>query len=377
MLKNHQCIVFGIEHYTALGIVRSLGREGILPDLIAVKGKSTVVSSSKYVSKVHYVDSIEEGYGVLLKEYGGFVNINNLPVVYCSDDKTMGYLDLHYDEIKNRFILFSAYKQGRITEYMDKFKILECAKKNGLNVLETKLCKNGEIPDGIEYPIITKSISPNVGGWKSDVHICASEQELREAYKDIKADTVLLQKYIEKKNELCLDGFSTNKGEQLFISIATTYNYLIKGYYSPFMTVKSFNNEQLYESLKGMFLDIGFDGVFSIEFLIDENDELYFSEINFRVSTWNWASTMAGMNLPYLWGETMTSGKVPEDVNKPIPDDFTAMVEPIDYGHRVDTCKISSAEWLADFKNADVTYYYDKNDLEPYFTMMRNWERLK
>ena len=352
MLKNHKCIVFGIEHYTALGIVRSLGREGILPDLIAVKGKSNVVSSSKYVSKVHYVDSIEEGCGVLLKEYGGFANINNLPVVYCSDDKTMGYLDLHYDEIKSRFILFSAHKQGRITEYMNKFKILECAKKNGLNILETKLCKNGEIPDGIEYPIITKSISPNV-------------------------DTVLIQKYIEKKNELCLDGFSTNRGNQLFISIATTYNYLIKGYYSPYMTVKNFDNEQVYESLKGMFSDIGFDGVFSVEFLIDENDDLYFSEINFRVSTWSWASTTAGMNLPYLWGETMTSGKVPEDIYKPIPDDFTAMVEPIDYGKRVDTGKTTPAEWLADFKNADVTYYYDKDDLEPNYTMMRNWERLK
>ena len=247
MLKNHKCIVFGIEHYTALGIVRSLGREGILPDLIAVKGKSSVVSSSKYVSKVHYVDSIEEGYDVLLREYGGFANLNTLPVVYCSDDKTMGYLDLHYEEIKNRFILFSAHKQGRITEYMDKFKILDCAKKNGLNILETKLCKNGEIPEGIEYPIITKSISPNVGGWKSDVHICESVQELKEAYKEIKAGTVLIQRYIEKKNELCLDGFSTNKGKQLFISTATTYNYLIKGYYSPYMTVKNFNNERVYE----------------------------------------------------------------------------------------------------------------------------------
>ena len=377
MLKNHKCIVFGIEHYTALGIVRSLGREGILPYLIAVKGKSTVVSSSKYVAKVHYVDSIEEGYNVLLKEYGGFANLNALPVVYCSDDKTMGYLDLHYDEIKNRFILFNAHKQGRITEYMDKFNILNCAKKNGLKILETKICKNGDIPEDLEYPIITKSISPNVGGWKSDVYVCASKQELKNAYKNIRADTVLIQKYIEKKNELCLDGFSANNGTKLFISTATTYNYLIKGYYSPYMTIKNFKDEQVYKALRGMFSDIGFDGVFSVEFLIDENDTLYFSEINFRVSTWSWASTVAGMNLPYLWGKAVTSGNVSEDIFKPIPEDFIAMVEPIDYAKRVDTGKISPGEWLADFKNANVTYYYDKEDLEPYYTMMRNWERLK
>ena len=377
MLKNHKCIVFGIEHYTALGIVRSLGREGIFPDLIAVKGKSTVVSSSKYISRVHFVNSIEEGYSVLLNEYGGAANINNLPVVYCSDDKTIGFLDLHYDEIKNKFILFNAHKQGRITEYMDKFKILECAQKNGFNILETKLCKKGDIPDGIEYPVITKSISPNVGGWKSDVHICYSENDLKDAYNDIKADTVLIQKYIEKKNELCLDGLSTDKGTQLFVSIATTYNYLIKGYYSPYMTVKNFDNERIYESLRKIFSAIGFDGIFSVEFLIDENDNLYFSEINFRVSTWSWASTMSGMNLPYLWGEIMTSGNVTDNIYKAIPDDFTAMVEPIDYGKRVDTGKITPAEWLADFKNANVTYYYDMDDPEPFFIMMRNWERMK
>lgn len=377
MLKDHKCIVFGIEHYTALGIVRSLGREGILPDLIAVKGKAAVVSTSKYVSKIHFVQTVEEGYKLLLREYGTASNLNKLPVVWCSDDKTMGYLDLHYNEIKDKFIFFSAYRQGRITEYMDKFKILECAKKNGLQVLETKLCKNGEIPEDIQYPIITKSISPNVGGWKSDVHICDSAKELREAYKNIKADRVLLQKYIEKKNELCLDGFSTEHGKDLFIAIATTYNYLIKGYYSPYMTVKNFNDKKLYESLKGMFAEIGFDGVFSIEFVIDETGVPYFSEINFRVSTWSWASTMAGMNLPVLWGETMLTGIMPDDIYKPIPDDFSAMVEPIDYGKRVDTGKITPAQWLADFKDAKVTYYYDPDDTPPYFTMMENWERLK
>lgn len=375
MLKDHKCIVFGIEHYTALGIVRSLGREGIYPDLIAVSGKAPVVSSSKYVSKVYRAGTVAEGYEILIREYAG--EDENLPVVYCSDDKTVGYLDLHYDELKDRFIFFNAQKQSGITEYMDKFEILKCAKKHGFSVLETRLCENGEISADIKYPIITKSISPNVGGWKSDVHICASEEELKEAYKDIKADRVLIQKYIEKENELCLDGFSYGKGTKVFIATATTYNYLIKGYYSPYMTVGNFENESLLKSLREMFADIGFDGVFSVEFLKDASGELYFSEINFRVSTWSWASTMAGMNLPVWWAEaTLAGGNVGCEA-MPIPSEFKAMVEPIDYGKRVDTGKITSGEWLADFKDAQVTYYYDKYDPEPFYVMVRNWEKLK
>lgn len=376
MLKDHQVIVFGIEHYTALGVVRSLGREGIFPSLIAVKGKVPIVSCSKYVSKVHFVDTVADGYQVLLKEYGCCPNLNNLPVVYCSDDKTLGYLDAHYDEIKNKFIFFNAYKQGRISEFMDKFNILDCAKRHGLNVLETKKCRRGEVPEEIEYPIITKSISPNAGGWKADVHICHTEEELRAAYKEIKADTVLIQKFIEKKNELCLDGLAIRHGTELFIPQATTYNYLITGYYSPYMTSTNFDNPEVFEALHAMFAEIGFDGVFSVEFLIDQDDRLYFSEINFRVSTWCWVSTVFGMNLPVLWGEAMLLGNLPENAKKLFPDNCTSLVEPIDYGKRVDTGKITPGQWLADFKDANVTYYYDKDDPAPFLLMMENWKKL-
>ena len=378
MLKDHQVILFGVEHYTGLVTVRSLGEKGIFPDVIAMKGRAPIVTCSKYVSKAHFVDSVEEGYELLIKEYGTCPNLNRLPIIYCSDDRTLGYLDSHYDEIKNKFIFFSAYQQGRISEYMDKFNILDCAKRHGLNTLETKKCMHGEIPEGLEYPIITKSISPNVGGWKADVHICHSEDELREAYKHIKADTVLLQKFIEKKNELCLDGMTINHGKDLYIPQATTYNYLISGYYSPYMTSQNFDNSsELYKSLREMFAEIGFDGIFSVEFLVDQDNKLYFSEINFRVSSWCWAATKNGINLPFLWGEGMVSGKLPEESLRPFSGSCISMVEPIDYGKRVDSGKITPAEWLADFKNADVTYYYDKDDLEPYYEMMRNWKRLK
>ncbi len=33
---------------------------------------------------------------------------------------------------------------------------------------------------------------------------------------------------------------------------------------------------------------------------------------------------------------------------------------------------ITCAQWLSEFKNADVTYYYDKQDMEPFYVMMEN-----
>lgn len=376
MWKDRLCIVMAIEHYNPLGQIRSLGEAGVRPIYIAIKGRAKIASVSKYISKCHYVNTVEEGYEILLKEYGNVAaETGKKPFLFSSDDKGVGFLDLHYDELKDKFTFFNAGKQGRINEFMDKHNILELAKKHGLNVLEDRVCKRGEIPEGLGYPVITKSISPNVGGWKSDVHICYSEEELVEAYKSIEAPTVLVQKYIEKQNEYCMEGFSANKGKDVLIAIVSTYNYLLPDYYSPYMTVRNMTNDYIKNALKGMFEEIGFEGVYEVEFLIDQDGTYYFGEINFRNSTWSYASTKAGMPLPVLWAETQDQGFMNKDVVKEF-DEFTAMVEPIDYAKRVKTGKVDLAEWIKDFKEAKCGYYYSSDDIEPWRVCVNNWNNL-
>ena len=168
-------------------------------------------------------------------------------------------MDNHYDELKDKFYFFNAGEHGRINYFMDKNNILELAKKHGLNVLESRVCKKGEIPERLRYPVITKSISPVVGGWKSDVHICHSEKELKMAYEGIEAPVVLVQHYIEKQNEYCIEGFSANKGKDVLFAIASTYNYLLSDYYSPYMTVRKMDIESIKQALEGMFEEIGFE----------------------------------------------------------------------------------------------------------------------
>lgn len=372
-LNRHLFIVFALDHYNPLGAIRSLGENGINPIFIAVKHRADLGTKSKYLSKLHKVNSVEEGYEILISQYG---NESVKPFIITCDDRTTGFLDKKYNELKDKFIFFNAGSAGRINEFMDKNNILTIAKKHGLNVLETRVIKNGEIPKDLEYPIITKSISPNVGGWKSDVHICQNSKELKDAFANIKSPLVLVQKFIEKKNELCLDGFCANKGNDFFVGIASTYKYLIPGYYSPYMDVFEFDNEEVFNSLKSMLGEIGFEGVFSIEFLMDDNNELWFLEVNFRNSTWSYASTIAGMPLPYLWALSMEKGELPNNSYSHF-EKFEAMVEPIDFGKRVETNKVSFAEWLFDFKRAKCTYYFNEKDPGPNSTIIEHWDNLK
>lgn len=377
MWKDHLCIVMAIEHYNPLGLIRSLGEAGVHPVYIAIKGRTTVASSSKYISRCHYADTVEAAYTILMEEYGDYGAATGLlPYLFTSDDKSIGFLDAHYEELKDKFITFNAGAANRINFYMDKFNILELAKKHGLNVLEARVCRHGEVPEDLEYPVITKAITPNVGGWKSDVFICHHAEELRMAYQKIKAHTVLVQKYIEKKNEYCMEGFSACRGTQTLIAIASTYNYLLPDYYSPYMTIRNVDNPALEQALKAMLAEIGFEGIFEIECLIDQDDTLYFSEINFRNSGWSYAATCAGMPLAVLFAETQDTGCLREDARKEIGEGFTAMLEPVDYAKRVKTGSIRLSDWLICFKQAGCCYYYNPEDPQPWNYCVENWDRL-
>lgn len=373
MYKNHPVVVFATEHYNTLGLIRSLGEAGMAPDYISITGKAKVASTSKYINKNIFVSSIEEGYKVLIEEYG---NISEKPVVLCMEDKVLCILDEHYDEISDKFIMFSSGAKGRTLEYMDKYNILELAKKHGLKTLDTIVVNKGEIPSGLTYPIITKSISPVIGGWKSDVHICENEDELKNAYDNILSPQVIIQRYIDKKNEYCLDGISLNKGKNNIIFIESVYNYLIKGYYSPYMTVKPFVNFEVKKPLDRMIEEIGFEGIYSIEFLIDKDDNYYFSEINFRHSTWAYAATVAGMNMPGLWVKGMIDGKIPVNVKKDFKP-FKAIVEPIDYQKRVIERKMDLNKWVCELIDCKCYFYFNKDDMEPFFEMVKNNEKLR
>ena len=376
MLQNRIFIVMGVEHYNPLGIIRSLGEYGIKSVYIGIDGRANVASQSKYISKCYKVKNYVEACQLLLDKYGNYSS-DNLPIVYLSDDDQLGYMDENYEKFAGKFIFFNAGEKGRITKYMDKFNILELAKKFGLKTPEAAAVKKGEIPQNVPFPIITKSIAPNVGGWKSDVFICENEEELKAAYEKIQSPIVLVQHYIDKKNEFALEGFSADHGRKTFISIASTYLYNIKGYYSPYHDVNNFKDEVLYDKFCGMFKEIGFEGIFEIEFLVDQDDELYFSEINFRNSTWSYASTCAGMNLPVLWARTMIEGKIPEDAYQEIENTFTAMVEPIDYQKRVVERNYDIEKWYEDFKNAKCKYYFNEKDLKPFFVMLENNTNLR
>lgn len=376
--NGHLCIVFALEHYNPLNMIRALGENGINPVYISVKRRYEVATFSKYISKLHRVNTVEEGYKLLFDEYGTLAEqTGKKPYIVFSDDKSVGYFDEHYEEWKDKFITYNAGSNNRINAFMDKYEIQQLAKKHGFNVLDSYvISKEDALPEGLWYPIITKDISPNSGSWKADVFICQNENELQEAIKKIESPLIMIQHFVDKQNELALEGYTINQGKDMHIVTEMTWKYLIQGYYSPYHDVKMFENKDMEAKLQAMFEEIGFEGVFEVEFLIDKDGTLYFMETNFRASAWNPTGKTVGMPLPYLWIKGMENGKIdPQDRKEFEP--FTSMSEVIDYAKRVEGGMCSFAEWLRDFKDAKCVYIYDKEDRGPWDEVIRNWENFK
>ena len=376
--NGHLVIVFALEHYNPLNMIRAFGEQGINPVYISVKRRYEVATKSKYISKRHRVDSVEDGFLLLINQYGRLSEeTGKKPYILFSDDKSVGYFDLHFEEWKDKFITYNAGRNGRINEFMDKYEIQQCAKRHGFNVLDSYVIKKGDpVPDGLWYPIITKDISPNLGSWKSDVFICQNKQELVEALEKITCPLIMLQHFVDKQNEMALEGYTINNGKEMQIITQMKWKYLIQGYYSPFHDVCMFTDKDMEIRLQAMFEEIGFEGVFEVEFLIDKDGTYYFMETNFRASAWNPTCKFAGMPLPYLWVKGMMNGYIDPNDRKEF-EPFTSMSEIIDYSKRVEGGLCSIAEWLRDFKDAKCVYIYDKEDRGPWDAVIRDWESFK
>lgn len=358
-----ETIVFCQEHYNPLGIIRSLGEAGYRPVAIVVRGGRPLSSRSKYLSKAIMVDSVEEGYDKLLEICS---ETRSRPFVFTSDDTITCFLNDHYDELADKANFFNAGEPGRLRHYMNKETLNELAVRCGLAVLEAVVVDTTERKSPIEYPVITKALDSLEDGWKKYMHICRSDADFAAAMDDFGSKRALVQKYIEKDNEYCIEGLSVDGGKKAMFSIASTYKYILPDSYSPYMDVTNCNEDHICAGLRAMLREIGFEGIYECEFLRDKDGSLYFGEINFRNSTWSYASTCAGMSLPAIWIEAMLDSEVQlEDYLHPVKEGFTAMVEPSDFKNRVLSRKKGLFGWIGDLIQTDCRYYLGKNDFKP------------
>ena len=362
---EHRHIVLCEDHYNPLGIIRSLGEEGIKPTVLLCTEHPHMLQYSKYIGELYHFKSIEEGFEYMQVHYG---KEKKKPFIYNGSDDITLLLDKHYEELKDHFYFTNG--QGKLAKYLLKYDSCLLAEECGIKVPKEELLKVGVLPTTLKYPVITKAATSAAGGaWKDQSFICENEEALKKAYTKIKTDNILVQEYIRKKNELCIDGISINGGDQVFMPYGCSYHNIQEGCYSNYMYFYPFLDQTLTEKIKKVIQGSNFTGIFCIEFLIGQDDELYFLETNYRNSGWSYAFTFGGFNLPFRWAVSTLEKKLYlEDFN--YKESFNVMQEMADFKDRVVGRRVSPFKWFKEFRNCDCTFFYNKLDTKPFWKVL-------
>lgn len=363
-MTSKKIIVAGGDNYNTLGIIRSLGEYSYRFDTILIKGKHPIASKSKYLKsqKLVVVDTPTEVYEYLFELKANFPE---KAYVVVEGDQLTGILDRHYNELVDNYIWNNAGEQGRLTEYLQKYKQIETARECGIEIAETYVVEGKKIPNGLRYPVITKATTSEVDHWKSEAFLCNNEKELEDALNSIRSPRVLVQQYIEKENEYCIDGFSINHGKETFISMLCKYKYIMDNNYSYYFTEENLLDGVLRNRISEFMRKVGYDGIWCIEFLLGKDGHLYFLENNFRNSGWSYASTCAGMSLPALWIEATEKGSISDIEEKQFKEEFTCMEEVEDFKRRVVGRKTNVFKWLQEYCECDCKLIAGRHDFKP------------
>jgi len=367
VIKN-MFIIFCVDHWNTLGILRSLRDKNISPMIILLQEgkKPYLVTSSNCKADIHIVYSLQEGYSLLLK-YG---NKDCKPFVLTGMDRIEAFLDNHFDELKNTFNIFNAGEQGRVVNLMNKEVQNELAESCGFTIIKSEIVNVGDLPQRIHYPLITKAIDSTVAGWKGYMHICYEEEDLLFAYSTMSPQKIMLQEYIEKKNEIAVNGLSINGGNNISIPLYLSYYRLKPDAYGSYIYIQKFNEVDLIDKIRKFFRLTHYNGIFEIEFIVDKKGKIFFMETNFRISAWVHGFAKCGLNLPYYYAKSVLKNEIECSTDKINKIPFVGMLEPSDFQAHVMNGEINLFKWLKELKNCDTYFYYDKKDKWPFYKMV-------
>ena len=303
IVKN-KVIIIGGNHHNALGVVRSLGLEGIYPDVIITSNtRFSYLKKSKYIRKYYIVkEDKKEILSILDNKYN---EEKYKPILIPTSDFAALLIDEEYNKLNKKYILPSIDdKQGEITKIMNKYSQIELAQKYGIKVINTHKIKTDstkDLPKLKKYPYIMKPLISAENGSKENMRICRTSSDIKEALDYAQREgfkEVILQEYINYEYELDIPGCCY--GDQLIIPAVVrklrrypegngvlSYAELIK----PSDEVKDISN---------LLKDIKLFSLFDLE-LFRTDDGFVLNEINFRNSGNSFACTRCGVNLPYIY----------------------------------------------------------------------------
>lgn len=365
-----EVLIIGGNHQNPLGVMEALGQKGIMSNVIVQNnGKNSFVLKSKYVKKGWVCSNGKEIINCILDNFKS--TKEKIVAIACSDNAA-SLLSDNYNLLSSFLIMPGMPQQGQLTAWMDKEKMIEEATRIGLKVPQTWLVHKGNIPDSLEYPCVTKSLT-SVGNGKAEFNMCMSRQELETFLKEqAYSETIQVQQYIDNAFEFQYLGCSLNGGTEIIIpgrthiEATSHFNNLT---FLKYMESKVIEDSTTLTKTEDFIRQTGYTGLFSVEFMHGKDGKDYFLEMNFRNDGNGFVVTSAGTNLPYIYylysagmdyRSELAQSCVRESYLMPEDSYFMLMLDG----------EISFKEWWKNMKKTTCFLTYYKGNTKPFWSLL-------
>lgn len=372
-IKN-KVIVIGGEHYNALGVIRSLGEQGIEPYFILIANDYiSPCSSSKYIKETFKIKSEQysDVYDFLMNNFN---NEEEKPILIPTGDPVEKFLDSNYDMLSKKYILPNIDNiQGKVLECMDKNYQHKLCEKFNVNVPNTWLIDlNDENDINQEFPnkiIIKPDVSAE--GKKSDILILDGDNK-KDGFLKFKQkgyNKVLVQEFIEYDMEYAMMGMAFD--DTVIIPGINSNDYIYPNKRGNTSYAEMFPLDEFELDISpiiNMIKNLKYRGLFEVE-MFKKGDKLYFNEMNFRNSANLYA--YAGNQIPYiyLYINLLLNNDISQMKQK-VDKHYFFCIEPA-HLKNVKEGLLGFGEWVKHVRNS-TTLIYNKKDKKPFYKRIQN-----
>lgn len=374
MIIRNKIIVWGIDDFNTLGLMRELGQYGL--DLIfLIKGKSCFASKSKYCAKYKETISIQEGYTFLLTEYK---EEQDQPILIVSGDEFITYIDDHKTELEQYFILPGCKISGNIKKYIDKNTMTKLANEIGILCPKSFFVnkKTDVTTLDLTYPCLIKPSHQKPGHYNEfKFKICKSESDLKHTLKFVRQDSeFIVQEYVRKERDLLIYGGRMFDGKTILAGAMIRDRFADSGSASHGLMTNKIPNSVDINTISAFLERIDYYGLFSFEYGM-KGDNAYFFEVNLRNDGTSHYFYQAGANIPLAYVYSC-AGRDYSTVNTNVIEDCWFVDEVFDI-ENVLKGTITIQQWENDKNEATIFKYYDENDKKPWEIVKKHkWKQI-
>ncbi len=318
-----KAVVFGLFE-TGLGVIRSLGKKGI--SVIGIDYKKDIAWYSRFVKPHKCPHPLLEENEFVNWIHSTFSESSQLYPVFFTSDDFLSVFFRNRDEFC-KYFLFNHISLTLFERISDKYSQIHLATQAGIDVPSTWMINRindlKSIPFDVNYPLFIKGQEVNT--WRRKIHKSIKGFRVNDAREldwkvtDIinKNVPLIIQEVIQgpDTNHFKYCSYTKSTGEVLaeFTLRKIRQNPI---HFGVGAVVESEHYPKLLELGRKLFRGIGYRGIGSAEFKLDEKDgKLKLIEINPRYWQQNYLSTACGQNFPYIHYLDLTGQSVIQSNN--------------------------------------------------------------